>query len=319
MVRKVFNQDVEEDEAILMQPISSVREKSFIEASAASDMQETTARRYDFVGMLRGAGLLLAGCAAAALLFSAAGCASASGQSDESTTASVLEENASSSDAEYASFEEVAAAFDASALDLEYSKRDMDASYDESSATTVALSGASASVSGSGASVDGSTVNITAAGTYIVSGELSDGSIVVSAGEDDKVQIVLAGASITCSNGPAIYVEQADKCFITLASGTQNTLSDGSTHASEDTNACVYATCDLTINGEGSLSVNGNYRHGVFTKDDLVIFGGTVSVSAVENGLHGKDSVKIGDGDISIVAGGDGVKSNKDSKPTKVT
>ena len=216
MVRKVFNRNaegvygVEEDEAILTQPVSSVREKSFAEGGTASPTQGAMAKRYDFVGMLRGAGLLLAGCAAAALLFSAAGCASASDQDGESATASALEENASSSDTEYASFEEVAAAFDASALDLEYSKRDMDASYDESSATTITLSGASASVSGSGTSVDGSTVSITAAGTYIVSGALSDGSIVVSASEDDKVQIVLAGATIACSNGPAIYVEQAD-------------------------------------------------------------------------------------------------------------
>lgn len=278
-----------------------------------------TAKRYDFVGMLRGAGLLLAGCAAAALLFSATGCAaSAAGDADSAaTTAAVLEENASASDdAEYASFEEVAVAFDTSALDLDYSKRDMDASYDESSATKIALSGGSASVSGSGASVDGSTVTISAAGTYIVSGELSDGSIVVAAGEDDKVQLVLDGATIACSTGAAIDAQSADKCFVTLADGSTNALSDAAEH-SDDTNACVYATCDLTINGSGSLNVSGNYRHGVFSKDDLVIYGGDIDIVAVEDGLHGKDSVKIGDGDISITAGGDGVKSTKDNKPTK--
>ena len=126
--------------------------------------------RTDFVGMLRGAGLLLAGCAAAALLFSVAGCsATGADESSLASTAEVLEENASEKSAEYASFEEVAAAFDASALNLEYSKRDMDASFDESSATKITLSGDLASVSGSGAVAEGSTVTISTAGTYIVS------------------------------------------------------------------------------------------------------------------------------------------------------
>ncbi len=90
-----------------------------------------------------------------------------------------------------------------------------------------------------------------------------------------------------------------------------------SAYASEDANACIYATCDLTINGSGSLDVSGNYRHGVFSKDDLVVYGGTIRVSAVEDGLNGKDSVKIGAGDISITAGADGVKSSKSTNPEK--
>lgn len=274
--------------------------------------------RTDFVGMLRGAGLLLAGCAAAVLLFSVAGCSAT--DTDEpsiASTAEVLEENASEKSVEYASFEEVAAAFDASALNLEYSKRDMDASFDESSATKITLSGDSASVSGSGAVTEGSTVTISAAGTYIVSGNLTDGSITVTTSEDDKVQIILNGVKIASSSGPAIDIQSADKCFITLAEGTQNSLSDGSAFTSEDANACIYATCDLTINGSGSLDVSGNYRHGVFSKDDLVVYGGTIRVSAVEDGLNGKDSVKIGAGDISIDSGADGVKSSKSTNLEK--
>lgn len=274
--------------------------------------------RTDFVGMLRGAGLLLAGCAAAVLLFSVAGCSAT--DTDEpsiASTAEVLEENASEKSVEYASFEEVAAVFDASALNLEYSKRDMDASFDESSATKITLSGDSASVSGSGAVTEGSTVTISAAGTYIVSGNLTDGSITVTTSENDKVQIVLNGVKIASSSGPAIDIQSADKCFITLAEGTQNSLSDGSAFTSEDANACIYATCDLTINGSGSLDVSGNYRHGVFSKDDLVVYGGSINVSAVEDGLNGKDSVKIGAGDISIDSGADGVKSSKSTNPEK--
>ena len=288
-----------------------------VQKTSDSRCDEGSART-DFVGMLRGAGLLLAGCAAAVLLFSVAGCsATDAGEPSIASTAEVLEENASEKSVEYASFEEVAAAFDASALNLEYSKRDMDASFDESSATKITLSGDSASVSGSGAAAEGSTVTISAAGTYIVSGNLTDGSITVTTSENDKVQIVLNGVKIACSSGPAIDVQSADKCFITLAEGTQNSLSDGSVFTSEDANACIYATCDLTINGSGSLDVSGNYRHGVFSKDDLVVYGGSINVSAVEDGLNGKDSVKIGAGDISIDSGADGVKSSKSTNPEK--
>lgn len=279
---------------------------------------EEGSSRTDFVGMLRGAGLLLAGCAAAVLLFSVAGCSATDADEPSiASTAEVLEENASEKSVKYASFEEVAAAFDASALNLEYSKRDMDASFDESSATKITLSGDSASVSGSGAAAEGSTVTISTAGTYIVSGNLADGSITVTTSENDKIQIVLNGVKIACSSGPAIDVQSADKCFITLAEGTQNSLSDGSVFTSEDANACIYATCDLTINGSGSLDVSGNYRHGVFSKDDLVVYGGSINVSAVEDGLNGKDSVKIGAGDISIDSGADGVKSSKSTNPEK--
>lgn len=279
---------------------------------------EEGSARTDFVGMLRGAGLLLAGCVAAVLLFSVAGCSATDADEPSiASTAEVLEENASEKSVEYASFEEVAAAFDVSALNLEYSKRDMDASFDESSATKITLSGDSASVSGSGAVAEGSSVTISTAGTYIVSGNFADGSITVTNSENDMVQIVLNGVKIACSSGPAIDVQSADKCFITLAEGTQNSLSDGSVFTSEDANACIYATCDLTINGSGSLDVSGNYRHGVFSKDDLVVYGGSINVSAVEDGLNGKDSVKIGAGDISIDSGADGVKSSKSTNPEK--
>ena len=150
-----------------------------------------------------------------------------------------------------------------------------------------------------------------------MSGNFADGSITVTTSENDKIQIVLNGVKIASSNGPAIDIQSADKCFITLAEGTQNSLSDGSAFTSEDANACIYATCDLTINGSGSLDVSGNYRHGVFSKDDLVVYGGTIRVSAVEDGLNGKDSVKIGAGDISIDSGADGAKSSKSTNPEK--
>lgn len=214
-----------------------------------------------------------------------------------------------------------ASLIDIPGMDFEYSDRDKDASYDVASATNIALSGQGATVSGEGAAVEGATVTITAAGTYAVTGELTAGSLVVNAGGQDKVQIVLSGASIRNEAGPALNIQQADKVFVTLADGTQNTLADGASYelaeGEDEPNAALYSKADLTINGTGALSVEGNYRHGVNSKDDLVVTGGAITVVAKEDGLRGKDCVKVADGSFAITAGGDGVKSSNDEDPTR--
>ena len=236
-----------------------------------------------FVGAAEGARLgrmrrLAALCIAAVLVFSLSGLGGCAGEQSSSAASS---DAAAAADSESSTFEDVAAAFDVSALDLDYSKRDLDASYDEASATRIALSGPSASVDGSGAAVDGSTVTISSEGIYIISGELSSGQIVVDASDGAKVQLVLAGATIHNENGPAIYAKNADKCFVILAGGTQNSLSDGTDYALEDDSDEPYATlfcrCDLAINGTGTLNVTANYRHGICSKDDLVVTGGTLN------------------------------------------
>ncbi len=214
-----------------------------------------------------------------------------------------------------------ASLIDIPGMDFEYSDRDKDASYDVASATNIALSGQGATVSGEGAAVEGATVTISAAGTYAVTGELTAGSLVVNAGGQDKVQIVLSGASIRNEAGPALNIQQADKVFVTLADGTQNTLADGASYelaeGEDEPNAALYSKADLTINGTGALSVEGNYRHGVNSKDDLVVTGGAITVVAKEDGLRGKDCVKVADGSFAITAGGDGVKSSNDEDPTR--
>lgn len=214
-----------------------------------------------------------------------------------------------------------ASLIDIPGMDFEYSDRDKDASYDVASATNIALSGQGATVSGEGAAVEGATVTITAAGTYVVTGELTAGSLVVNAGDADKVQIVLSGASIRNEAGPALNIQQADKVFVTLDDGTQNTLADGASYelmeGEDEPNAALYSKADLTINGTGALSVEGNYRHGVNSKDDLVVTGGAITVVAKEDGLRGKDCVKVADGSFAITAGGDGVKSSNDEDPTR--
>ena len=206
-------------------------------------------------------------------------------------------------------------------MDLEYTDRDKDASYDEASATKIVLNGESAQVEGSGAQVDGANVTIDSAGTYVISGELANGQVRVNIPDTDKAQLVLAGASIHNETGAALFVEQADKCFVMLAEGTENKLSDGADYSfaegEDEPDATLFSKDDLTINGSGSLAVTANYSDAIASKDDLTITGGTYDISATEDGLRGKDSLKICDGTFTVEAGEDCLKSSRDDDPTK--
>lgn len=161
------------------------------------------------------------------------------------------------------------------------------------------------------------TVRITAAGTYVMSGTLSDGGVTVDVTKNDKVYLVLKGAEIANSTGPAINILEGDKVFITLEDGTRNVVTDGSRYsdASEDApNAAIYSKADLVINGTGTLVVNGNYKDGLTSRDDLVIVDSTIEVHAVDDGLTGRDLLAVQNGTIKVVAGGDGLRSTNDSE-----
>ena len=149
---------------------------------------------------------------------------------------------------------EVAKAFTIDAANL-FSARDTDASYDADRATKITLADTGVTLKGTGAAVEGSNVTITDEGTYVVEGTISDGRIVVDAADNAKVQIVLAGASITSSGPSALYVRNADKVFLTLE-GDKNAVGATGADAEEDEHnldGTIFASVDLTINGTGSL------------------------------------------------------------------
>ena len=192
-------------------------------------------------------------------------------------------------------------------------------------ATTVTESGntESTDVSGgssvSGVSVDGNVITITKEQTYIISGTLSQGQIIVDA-DDAKVQLVLDNASITCNSGAAIYVKNADKTFITLADNSQNSVINTNGYTSIDDNnidAVIFSKDDLTFNGEGSLTVNAAYGHGIVSKDDLKFTGGNYNITAEKHALSGKDSVRIADGTFDLTAGKDGIHSENSDDTEK--
>jgi hypothetical protein len=205
-------------------------------------------------------------------------------------------------------------------ITVQYSSEDLDSTWDAGPATAVALQGDSIAVTGAGAAVKGSTLTITAAGTYVLSGALNDGQIIVDAGKNDHVRLVLNGASLSCSDGPAIYAKQAEKTILVLAPGSHNTVSDGAAYilaGEDDPDAAIFSQDDLTVNGAGSLIVNGQYNHGIATKDNLVITGGNITVTAAGDGLRGRDSIAVKDGVITIDAGGDGLQANNDEDADK--
>lgn len=214
---------------------------------------------------------------------------------------------ASPAQSESGAAQESAAAIDTSGL---FSDRDLNGSYDESAAIAIQLNGDSAVCDNNAVSIDGTRITLTGEGVYLLSGTLTDGQIVVDAGENDKVQLVLSGVDMTSADSAAIYALEADKVFLTLADGTENTLSNGGEYIAIDENnidAVVFAKTDLTLNGTGSLTLNAAAGHGVVSKDDLVITQGSYTVTAASHGLSGKDSVSIAGGSFAITAGKDGI------------
>ncbi|WP_243118381.1 carbohydrate-binding domain-containing protein [Actinomyces wuliandei] len=192
--------------------------------------------------------------------------------------------------------------------------------YDASSATTISLSGTSATVDGEGASAEGSTVTITAGGTYVVSGEATDGQLVVNA-PDAEVRLVLDGANVTSTTGAAVNVQDAGEAVIVLAQGSTNTLADAPTYADTSADAptaALFSSDTLTITGTGSLDVTGSYNDGISSKNGLVVTGDTtITVTAADDGVRGKDYLVVESGTLTVTAGGDGLKSSEDDDETK--
>ena len=196
------------------------------------------------------------------------------------------------------------------AEDTHYSAKDL--TWDSSSEVTIDLSNPTAT---DGVTVSDGVITITKAGNYKLTGTY-DGQIKVDAADSDMVRLILNNATITNSTGAAINVVEADEVVIYTASGTTNTVSDGSSYsdtASGSPDAAIYSKSDLTLAGEGTLKVEGKYEEGIHTTDGLVIASGTLEVTAANTGIKGKDYVDILDGTITVTATKDGIKATNDT------
>lgn len=232
------------------------------------------------------------------------------------STGSTLSATSTPSDASTAAAPSVSTKY-AQTIDVSnaFTDRDLDGSYDESKATRIALSDGGTTVTGDGATVSGNTVTITAAGTYLISGTLSEGQIKVEANEADKVQLVLSGATVTSANSAALHVAKADKVFLTLADGSENTLATSGAYAATDDSAidgAVFSRSDLTVNGGGSLAVSSAEGNGIVCKDDVVLASGTATVTAAKHAIQANDSVRIAGGSYTLRAGTDGIHAKND-------
>ncbi len=200
-----------------------------------------------------------------------------------------------------------------------FSNRDKEVGYDKNADIVIHLSGDTATCESAAVQITGSTVTITEEGTYILSGTLNNGSVVVDAENTDKLQLVLNGVDISCESSAPIYVKQADKVFLTLASNTENKLTTTGEYVAIDDNnidSVIFSKDDLTLNGSGTLHIEAPFGHGIVAKDDLVVTGGSYVINAKNHGLAGKDSVRIAAGDFVLNTKEDGIHSENDEDIT---
>ena len=239
------------------------------------------------------------GCLLAAVILTA-GMLSGCGRKEENAAKDSLAEVT----ADWTAAAQTAAASEAENM---FTDRDVSGEYDSADAVEIQLGKES--------------LTITEEGVYVLSGSLEDGTVIVDGDENAKIQLVLNNVEISNSRGAAIYVRQADKVFITLPDGTTNTLSGGDSYESLDDNnidGIIFSKCDLTINGAGGLNITAVTGHGIVSKDDLEVTGGSLTVTAPGHGLQGKDSVRVGGSPIlHITSGKDGIHSENADKEDK--
>jgi len=191
-----------------------------------------------------------------------------------------------------------------------FSARDFEIGYDESTSTVIKLNGNTATCNSDAVKISGNTVTITDEGTYILSGTLNDGMIIVNSEKTDKIQLVLNNVSINSETSAPIYVKKSDKVFVTLAPNSVNTLSNGGTFTAIDESnidAVIFSKEDLTLNGSGTLTIASPAGHGIVSKDELKLTSGTYEISSASHGLEGKDNVCIANAKINITSGKDGI------------
>lgn len=188
-------------------------------------------------------------------------------------------------------------------------------SWDKNSAVKIELSDQGITIQGQGAKAENHTVTITKAGTYWIQGTLSDGTLLVNAGDNDTVRLIFDGVEIHSETSAAVDIQQAKKAIISLEEGSVNSLSDSKNlvyrnEEKEEPNAALFCKNDLTINGSGTLTVTGAFNNGIGAKDTLKIAGGRIDVYAANHGIKGNDALAVYGGQLTVTATGDGLKSD---------
>lgn len=191
-----------------------------------------------------------------------------------------------------------------------FTSRDTKSEETQKDSITITLKGNTASANDSSVKISGSTVTITKNATHIITGTLNDGMIIVNAPDDAKLSLILNGANIKSKTSAALYVKSADKVFLSLSKGTKNSLQNGGQFkAIDDSNidAALFSKQDLTLKGEGSLTVTSPAGHGIVCKDDLVVTSGDYTITSASHAIDANDSVRISAASLNLDAGKDGI------------
>ena len=191
-----------------------------------------------------------------------------------------------------------------------FSDRDFEIGYDEDESIAIRLNGDSADCSSDAVQLSDSTVTITKEGTYLLSGTLNDGMIIVNTDKSEKVQLVLDSVTIHSETSAAIYVLQSDKVFLTQTAGSTNTFSNGGTFTAIDENnidAVIFSKDDLTLNGSGTMIITSPAGHGIVSKDSLKFTSGSYDINCASHAVSGNDEVSVANADFTIVSGKDGI------------
>lgn len=201
----------------------------------------------------------------------------------------------------------------------EFTDRDLRTEYNLDDAIPVTLKDNSSECSNENVKIDGNCITISEEGIYVLSGELSEGQIIVEGDDFDKIQIILSGVSIKSRNSAAVYVKSANKVFIATAENTENhleTTNDFEPDGNTNVDATVFSKCDITFCGLGTLTVKST-AHGIVSKDDLAMTYGTYNIDSEKHSLSGKNSVIIAEGTYNLTAQKDGIHSENDRKTDK--
>lgn len=201
-------------------------------------------------------------------------------------------------------------------IDPDYTADELDYDYDEAEVVAITLNGDNISCKSSDVNIDGSTITIQKAGTYLLSGTLTAGNIIVDSDDKENVRLIFNGVEISNSTTTPLYIKNAEKTIVTLVDGTENTLSDGENYILDDENnnepnGTIFSKDDLVINGLGSLTINANYNHGIQSKNLLKIISGNIDIISNGDSIIGKDGVIVKEAVINIESQEDGIKATK--------
>ena len=203
-------------------------------------------------------------------------------------------------------------------LEVEYDEEELTGEWSEYKAK-ITLADSKVNIEGSGVTSSGNSITIKSAGSYYITGTISDGNILIDASKNDEVQLVLDNCSITSKTTAPINGITASKLTITLAENSENTLEDSSSYTgftdteSQEPDGTLFTKTDLVINGTGKLIVNANYKDGIVSKDTLKIINTNIEINSADDGIRGKDYVALNNANITIDSDGDGIKSTNDT------